>query len=361
MNILTAAPKSKQLADILEDEIIGGKLPPDSRLYSIRTLRDKFSVDINVVRGAFNILEEKKLIHMEHGRGSFVNKIPESVYKKSSDTPRNELSGKRVSAKKTVIFADDWHDMTHPACACFLQGVMGGGDRHGIRVQVNLLTRGGNFKELNPSLWKEIVEEDADGLIIPWINEDICREIRKVNPRLAIVSTLSRLPDSRLASVMFDMRSAGFQAMRHLLENGARKILVTTPNNMDFVAGCEDALEDRRATHVKLQHEIVKMEDDMESLALRIAANPPDGMAFSDDRMACKVLKACEKIIPHFWKKTKVASHANIGESLFPAHVTRIFLDSRELGEAVMNSMAALLDDRPGANSVVLIKPKLVE
>ena len=130
----------------------------------------------------------------------------------------------------------------------------------------------------------------------------------------------------------------------------------------DFTAGCKNVLADAPGTTANFQHEIVKMDDDMEALALRLAAEAPDAMAFSDDRMASEVLKACTKIIPHFWEKTKVVSSDNLGwKSVLPNQVVRILFDPKMLGEAIMTSMAALLDGRPGANSVVLIKPKLVE
>ena len=59
---------------------------------------------------------------------------------------------------------------------------------------------------------------------------------------------------------------------------------------------------------------------------------------------------------------TKIISTDNLEmESVLPAPVARIWFDNKELGEAAMNSMAALLDDRLGANSVTLIRPKFVE
>lgn len=361
MKIVTSAPKSKQIADLLEGEIISGKLQPNSRLCSIRTLMDKFSVGKNVVHGAFNILKGKKIIRMEHGRGSFVNKLPKSFFKDRENQPQYGLTPEKTPGNKKVIFADCWHDLNHPYCARLLQGIMIGAERHDLRVEVRILRRGGIFKEQNTSLWEEIVNEDADGLIISWITEELCREIRKVHPQMAIVSTFSRLADSRMASVMEDWKFAGFQAARHLLENGAGKILLVTPDNIDFVAGCKEALAAEQTISTSLRHEIVKMDDDMETFARRLAADLPQGMAFSDDRLACKVLKACEKIIPHFWKKTKVVSVDNFGEdSLLPTHVARILFDSRELGEAVMDSMAALLNGRSGGNSVVLIKSKRI-
>lgn len=70
----TAPPKSRQIADILRNEIENGTLQPGARVYSVRSLADQYGVSIAVIVSAFNILEKQNLIVREGGRGTFVSR-----------------------------------------------------------------------------------------------------------------------------------------------------------------------------------------------------------------------------------------------------------------------------------------------
>lgn len=73
MNIKTSAPKSKQLADMIREQILGGKLKPGEFIESVRETAKRFSVSQQVVRSAFDILRREKLIIQEIGCGTYVN------------------------------------------------------------------------------------------------------------------------------------------------------------------------------------------------------------------------------------------------------------------------------------------------
>ena len=74
MKLKSAPTKSAQIADLLEKEIMAGKLAPGDKLASIRDLCEKFSVSFAVVNSAYNRLEKKGLICREHGNGTYVSK-----------------------------------------------------------------------------------------------------------------------------------------------------------------------------------------------------------------------------------------------------------------------------------------------
>lgn len=73
MKLITAPTKSQQIADIIENEINTGLIPQGARLYSMRTLTEKFSVSIAVINSAYNILEHKGLIYRHGGKGTYVS------------------------------------------------------------------------------------------------------------------------------------------------------------------------------------------------------------------------------------------------------------------------------------------------
>lgn len=73
MKLITAPPKSQQIADFIRKEIRSRRLLPGQRLESIRALAEKFKVGRQVILSAFEILVKEKLLIAEVGRGTFVN------------------------------------------------------------------------------------------------------------------------------------------------------------------------------------------------------------------------------------------------------------------------------------------------
>jgi len=74
-------PKYRQLLHILRNEILSGLLPPGERMPTEEELSQKYGLSRGTVRKAVAQLEAEKLIHIEHGVGSFVrdahpNSIP---------------------------------------------------------------------------------------------------------------------------------------------------------------------------------------------------------------------------------------------------------------------------------------------
>jgi len=67
-----------QLRELLTDGIRRGEWPVGSQLPSIRELIDTHEVSLPVVRMALDALVEAGIIRTEHGRGSFVVRVPES-------------------------------------------------------------------------------------------------------------------------------------------------------------------------------------------------------------------------------------------------------------------------------------------
>jgi DNA-binding LacI/PurR family transcriptional regulator len=73
MELITAPPKSQQVAKVIREQIKGNKIKPGQRLESVRSLAEKFSVGRQVVLSAFDILASEGLIYSHVGRGTFVS------------------------------------------------------------------------------------------------------------------------------------------------------------------------------------------------------------------------------------------------------------------------------------------------
>jgi DNA-binding FadR family transcriptional regulator len=64
----------QQIADDLEQLILDGTFPPESRLPSEQELADRYSVSRNVIREALKSLKEKGLVSIRTGSGTFVRR-----------------------------------------------------------------------------------------------------------------------------------------------------------------------------------------------------------------------------------------------------------------------------------------------
>ena len=60
MNLVTAPSKSSQVAGIIRQQILSGELAPNTKLQSVRSLADEFSVGRQVILSALGILEQEK-------------------------------------------------------------------------------------------------------------------------------------------------------------------------------------------------------------------------------------------------------------------------------------------------------------
>jgi DNA-binding LacI/PurR family transcriptional regulator len=115
MKLITAPPKSQQIADFIRKEIRCRRLLPGQRLESIRTLAEKFGVGRQVVLSAFAILVNEQLLIAEVGRGTFVNPVLPRVksirriglliqqYNLDSVFNRNVLAGVNDTAEELEI------------------------------------------------------------------------------------------------------------------------------------------------------------------------------------------------------------------------------------------------------------------
>ena len=115
MKLITAPPKSQQIADFIRKEISCRRLLRGQRLESIRTLAEKFGVGRQVVLSAFEILVNEQLLIAEVGRGTFVNPVLpriESIrriglliqqYNLDSVFNRNVLAGVNDTAEELEI------------------------------------------------------------------------------------------------------------------------------------------------------------------------------------------------------------------------------------------------------------------
>ncbi len=72
MNFNTTAPIYIQIMDLIKRDIVTGILAPGGRVDSVRTLAERFGVNLNTMQRACSELERLGIIDTQRGVGSFV-------------------------------------------------------------------------------------------------------------------------------------------------------------------------------------------------------------------------------------------------------------------------------------------------
>lgn len=93
----------KQIEIALEQEILRGEFKPGERLPTEAVLSDRFRVNRHTIRRALSVLEQKELIRIEQGRGSFVlDSIISYPVTRRTRFSENLIRGKRSPRAKLL-------------------------------------------------------------------------------------------------------------------------------------------------------------------------------------------------------------------------------------------------------------------
>lgn len=72
MKFDTTIPIYLQIMNCIKKDIVTGTLPPGERMDSVRTLAEKFEVNLNTMQRAASELEREEVITTQRGIGSFI-------------------------------------------------------------------------------------------------------------------------------------------------------------------------------------------------------------------------------------------------------------------------------------------------
>jgi len=104
-----------ELAATLEDRILSGEWPVGTRLPSERQLAEHYGVSRPVVREALRALQERGLLEISPGRGSFVRQAQatdaasrlDALYRRRQATPRDLVEARTMLECATVALATE--------------------------------------------------------------------------------------------------------------------------------------------------------------------------------------------------------------------------------------------------------------
>jgi LacI family repressor for deo operon, udp, cdd, tsx, nupC, and nupG len=226
-----------QLRQQLTWLIVNGLLKPGEQLPSIHAMAERLGVNLHTIRGAYLKLEADGLVSTGQGRGTHVLPFDLRRFAQMSGTLRTHTVG---------VILPSW---VNPFYHAFLQGV------EELAAQDQTLIFLCNTHDDPQAAWRDFARLSAkqvDGILV--VSHDICQILpwegdgRQQPASIPYVSV--DWPGCPGYSVQIDLESAGYQAARHLIEHGHRRIGLITftmehanirPVNQGFERALQDA------------------------------------------------------------------------------------------------------------------------
>ena len=210
------ATLTQQLAPQFTWLIASGQLRPGDRLPSVRQLAERLSISVNTVRGVYQKLEADGLAETRHGAGTHVLAVDARRLAQIAAAERSHTVG--------VILPS----LANPFYHALLQGLEE--VAHPDRTMLFVSSTHDDPSEA----WRHFAQLSAkqvDGIIV--VSHDTSGFLAPSttisdggSPLLPVITV--DWPEAAGYAVMMDLVGAGFQATRHLLEHGSRRVGLIT-------------------------------------------------------------------------------------------------------------------------------------
>ena len=268
-----------QLAFRLRRRFACAGLQPGDLLPSVRAIEEEFSASRTVVTEAMDLLEHEGLVVRQHGRGSYLARVPTLV---------------AAGVHTALVLAVDL-----PLRDSYLELLLNGLTEGALHQQCTLAIR--QARGDASGLAELITDSAANGLIL----------VGEVTPEVLAVAAATQLPcvvasgTATAAGTInaswlgHDDQEGGYQATQHLLALGCQRILwlggaAGMPHNRARLAGHAEALADAgRQLMPELVHQSLTNAPLLAALhAAFTSATPPDAVLLSGDYLAKDVYAA---------------------------------------------------------------------
>lgn len=222
--LVTAAPKSVQMADIIRREIMSGKFKKGERLLPTRDMAELYSVSSRVAQSAFEILRREGLIDSHVGRGTFVALAPKSI------------------ASRTAILALTGLDDQHALLNSLLPSALLEKGLFSYLFDINDLDGKANQARLRELLDEKPLAFVADGC--SRFNFDVLKWLSPVT-RLIFVRRFEGASRYQASYVLADYEGAARTACEYLLSRSRKRLALLSGKRRpgwvsDLLAqGCE--------------------------------------------------------------------------------------------------------------------------
>lgn len=190
--------------------IADGRIEPGTRLPPVRTLAERFDVTVNTVRAAYARLEEDGLVATRHGVGTVVQPLDAGTLKRGAPPYLSNTVG--------VLIAG-----LDPFYLELLRGIESKADEQGTLVLI-VDTRDSPARAA--ASIRQLTARGTQGIIAVSVGGPAPGTSETALPPIVYVDQ----PDRDGHAILFDTEQAGYDATRHLIDHGHRRIgFVTCP------------------------------------------------------------------------------------------------------------------------------------
>lgn len=196
--------------------IATGQLKPDEMLPSVRQVAHQLQINLHTVRSAYLKLAADGLVEIHQGKGTRILPYETQRMAKIANEVRSHTIG--------VIIPSFTNPFYHP----FLQGIES--ITHQNQTMLFICLTHDDPEEVQRS-YAQLAAKNVDGLILashddsPFLQPQKRSGIQQTQ-MLPLVAV--DWPESTGYAVLLDLENAGYQATRHLLEHGYRRVGLIT-------------------------------------------------------------------------------------------------------------------------------------
>ena len=349
---------AQQLAQQFTWFIASGQIKPDDLLPSVRQLARHLSINMNTVRSAYQKLEADGLVETRQGKGTSVL---------SYDPHRMaQIAGSLRSHTVGVIIPSLTNPFYHP----FLQGVEAVAN-HNQTMLFMCVTH--DDPSQAQQYFAQLAAKHVDGIILASQDNSlfVSSEVKlggQSSHTLPLVTV--DWPDSTGYAVSLDLENAGFQATRHLLEHGHRRVGLITfalelpnirPVNQGYHRALQEAelMEDaRRIAHVHGFDTTAGAEGARHLLALE---EPPTAIFAISDLLAIGAMCAVQQAGLRIPQEMAIAGFNDIPMAAWVnPPLTTVSAPAYQMGQEAMKMLQSLIAGKRPAHKTIHLPTTLV-
>ena len=349
---------AQQLSQQLTWFIASGQLQPDELLPSVRELARWLGINLHTVRSAYQKLEADGLVRTRQGLGTKV--LPYDPHRMA------QIASAARSHTVGIIIPS----LTNPFYHAFLQGVEAIANQS--QTMLFMCVTHDDPAEAR-RYYAQLAAKNVDGILLAsqddsaFILPDIKPEGSSSHP-LPLVSV--DWPVSSSYSVSLDLENAGYQATRHLLEHGHRRVGLITfaldlPNVRPVNQGYQRALEEAKIAGdphwIAAVHGFDTKAGAEGARRLLALEQPPAAIFAISDLLAIGALCAVQQAGLHIPQELAIAGFNDIPlAALVNPPLTTVAAPACQMGQEAMKMLQSLITGKRPAHKKVLLPTSLV-
>lgn len=323
-----SAPLYLKIKNLIKEDIISGKLKVNDILPSENDLALKFKVSRITSKRALNDLELEGYIIRKKGLGSFVS---------------NQNPSANHSHAQDILFIMPFPN--EPSFGNYTQGILTAFENKNFNLHI---------QQNKQNLDIDYLRQYAGVIFYPIENKDMMDFVATLYgldiPLVLIDKDLSGTP---VSSVLSNNFQGGYEASKHLLTNGSKKIRFLSSQPVDLVSSIRERYfgflkalkEEKINSEVKLIN--IKQEDNIQAVVRDFYENGVDGLVCENDLMAIQVMNAikdCGYTIPDDFQITGF-DNTQASQFLSPT-LTTIKQNFTEIGRVAGQHLINLIDKK---------------